>query len=127
MDKYEKLLLESKEIEEKLNKKIITSTWLIFLSTLILYLGIIFLAIFTLEEGVALGTIVSLSTIIFVLTAFLALKFEVDAGYFECNKCKNRHVPTYMQALIAPHLGLTRYLKCPKCNKRSWNKKVLSK
>ena len=25
------------------------------------------------------------------------------------------------------HYGRTRYMKCPKCNKRSWNKKVISK
>ena len=36
-------------------------------------------------------------------------------------------VPTYAQALNAMHMGTTRYLKCPKCNKRTWCKKVWKK
>lgn len=26
---------------------------------------------------------------------------------------------------FSPHMGRTRYMKCPECGKRSWQKKVL--
>ena len=34
---------------------------------------------------------------------------------------------SYWQTNLAPHMGRTRYMKCPECGKRSWQKKVLSK
>ena len=46
---------------------------------------------------------------------------------YKCKNCGYEIVPTYMQALNAMHRGTTRYLKCPKCNKRTWCKKVLKK
>ena len=126
-EKNEELLLELARQEEIKNKKIMTSMWVILITNAIFYLGIIFLAINLLEEGVLLGTVISVSTIVFVIAAFIALKLEVEAGYYECRKCHHRFVPKYVEALMVPHVHTTRYLKCPKCNKRSWAKKVLNK
>ena len=36
-------------------------------------------------------------------------------------------LPTYKEVMFATHLATTRHLKCPKCHKRSWAKKVMSK
>ena len=55
------------------------------------------------------------------------LKIEQVAGYYECKECKHRYVPTFKAVNLAPHMGRTRYLKCPKCHKKSWSKKVLTK
>ena len=55
------------------------------------------------------------------------MKIEIDAGYYECKNCRHRFVPTFKQALNSPHIATTRYMKCPKCNKRTWAKKVMSK
>ena len=55
------------------------------------------------------------------------LKIETDTGYYECSKCHHKYVPKYSKVYFAMHLGTTRYLKCPKCNQRSWQKKVLTK
>lgn len=126
-EKNEGLLLELARQEEIKNKKIMTSMWVILITNAIFYLGIIFLAENLLEEGVLLGTVISVSTIVFVIAAFIALKLEVEAGYYECRKCHHRFVPKYIEALIVPHVHTIRYLKCPKCNKRSWAKKVLNK
>lgn len=126
-EKNEELLLELARQEEIKNKKIMTSMWVILITNAIFYLGILFLAVNLLEEGVLLGIVISVSTIVFVIAAFIALKLEVDAGYYECRKCHHRFVPKYIEALIVPHVHTTRYLKCPKCNKRSWAKKVLNK
>lgn len=49
------------------------------------------------------------------------------AGYYECKECGHRYVPTYKAVNLAPHMGRTRYMKCPKCNEKSWQKKVLNK
>ena len=53
------------------------------------------------------------------------LTIEKDAGYYECQHCHNKYIPTYKQILLSMHYGRTRYMKCPKCNKKTWQKKVL--
>ena len=125
--KSEELLLELAKQDELKNKKLMTSMWTILITSAIFYIGILLLAVNTLEEGILLGTIICVSTIIFVIAGFIALKFEVDAGYYECKKCHHRFIPTYKEVLFAMHISTTRYLKCPKCHKRSWAKKVMSK
>ncbi len=54
-----------------------------------------------------------------------ALRIEQTAGYYECAACGHRYVPTYRAVNMAMHMGRTRYMKCPACGKRSWQKKVL--
>ena len=67
------------------------------------------------------------SLVYIVIMGIVLLKVEQIAGYYECSKCHHRYIPTYKSVNLAPHLGRTRYMKCPKCNKKSWNKKVLSR
>ena len=59
--------------------------------------------------------------------ACFALKIEQVAGYYECRECGHKYVPTYKAVNLAMHMGRTRRLKCPNCDKISWQKKVLSK
>lgn len=55
------------------------------------------------------------------------LRIEQTAGYYACGKCGHRYVPTYKSVFIAMHMGRTRYMRCPKCRKISWQKKVINK
>lgn len=125
--KSEELLLELTKQDELKNKKLMASMWTILITNTIFYIGILLLATSILEEGILLGTIICVSTIIFVIAGFIALKFEVDAGYYECKKCRHKFVPAYKDVIFTMHMSTTRYLKCPKCHKRSWAKKVMSK
>lgn len=123
----EKTLLEMAKKEERQNKRLMTSMWTILITSAIFYIGILLLAVNTLEEGMMLGTIICISTIVFLIAGFIGLKFEVDAGYYECKNCHHKFVPTYKEVMFATHLATTRHLKCPKCHKRSWAKKIMSK
>ena len=125
--KNEQILLEmTKELEAK-NKTIWTSMWAIMTVSLIGLFASIFVAAFLIPEGVwQLVTILG-TCVLFLIPCFYALKLEVSVGAYKCKNCGNEIVPTYMQALNAMHKGTTRYLKCPKCNKRTWCKKVIKK
>ncbi|MBE6787224.1 MAG: helix-turn-helix domain-containing protein [Ruminococcaceae bacterium] len=123
--KNEQLLLDmSKELERK-NKIIWTSMWVIMgVSMVALFAGIM-IARFLIPEGVwQLVTVIGCA-VVFLIPCFYALKLEVSVGAYKCKNCGYEIVPTYSQALWAMHNGTTRYLKCPKCNKRTWCKKVL--
>ncbi len=125
--KNEQLLLDmAKELERK-NKTIWSSMWAIMIVSIIALLAGLFIAAFLIPEGVwQLVTILGVC-VVFLIPCFYALKLEVSVGAYKCKNCGHEIVPTYMQALNAMHAGTTRYLKCPKCNKRTWCKKVIKK
>ena len=125
--KNEQLLLDmAKELEKK-NKTIWTSMWALMIVSIIgLFTGL-FIAAFVIPEGPwQLVTILGV-VIVFLIPCFYALKLEVSVGAYKCKNCGNEIVPTYKEALNAMHMGTTRYLKCPKCGKKTWCKKVISK
>ena len=62
-----------------------------------------------------------------LICVMFATRIEQTAGYYECAECGHRYVPTFSAVMFAMHVNRTRYLKCPVCGKRSWQKKVLSK
>ena len=45
--------------------------------------------------------------------------YENVIGY-----CGHRYIPKYSSVYFAMHLGRTRYMTCPKCHKKSWQKKI---
>jgi len=125
--KNQQLLLDmAKELEKK-NKTIWSSMWAIMTVSIIGLIAGIFVAAFLIPEGVwQLVTILGVC-VLFLIPCFYALKLEVSVGAYKCKNCGHEIVPTYKQALNAPHMGTTRYLKCPVCNQRTWCKKVLEK
>jgi transcriptional regulator with XRE-family HTH domain/DNA-directed RNA polymerase subunit RPC12/RpoP len=125
--KDEQVLLDmAKEVESK-NKIIWTSMWIIMLVSMIALFAGLFLTAFLVPEGPWQLVTILVLCVVFLLPCFYALKLEVSVGAYKCKNCGHEIVPTYTQALNAMHMGTTRYLKCPKCNKRSWCKKVLKK
>ena len=125
--KNEQLLLDmAKELERK-NKTIWFSMWAIIIVSMIALLAGVLIAAFLIPEGVwQLVTIIGVC-VVFLIPCFYALKLEVSVGAYKCKNCGHEIVPTYFEALWAMHSGFTRYLKCPKCNRRTWCKKVLKK
>lgn len=125
--KNEELLLSmTKELERK-NKTIWTSMWAIMIVSMTALFAGILIAAFLIPEGVWQFVTIIGTCICFLIPCFYALKLEVSVGAYKCKNCGHEIVPTYQQALWAMHRGTTRYLKCPKCNKRTWCKKVISK
>lgn len=126
-EKAEELLLELKKQEEEKDKIIFYSVYFFTFLILILFLIICFTLSFFLEEGPLQLTIILVTLLLFLIACLYAVKIESLVGYHECKLCHHKHKPSYKEVLWAIHFGTTRYLKCPKCNKKSWNKKIISK
>ena len=126
-EKNEQLLLDmAKELERK-NKIIWTSMWAIMIVSMIALFAGIFVAAFLIPEGVWQLVAILGICVVFLIPCFYALKLEISVGAYKCKDCGHEIMPTYTEALMAMHKGTTRYLKCPKCNKRTWCKKVIKK
>ena len=126
-EKQEQLLLDiAKEVEQK-NKIIWTSMWVIMGVSMTALLAGVFISAFLIPEGIWQLVTILVICILFLIPCFYALKLEVSVGAYKCKNCGYEIVPTYSEALWAMHRGTTRYLKCPKCNKKTWCKKIIKK
>ena len=123
----EKNLIEMIERKETSDKHLLIVEWVIgILSILVLLIPIIIGALLPMAEWQKVILCFS-GFIPAFIGFFFALRIEQIAGYYKCGVCGHRYVPTYKSVNLAMHLGRTRYMTCPKCQKRSWQKKVISK
>lgn len=131
MDNYIKELegkiVELKKEKETADKHLLTLEWVVGILSCVVLIAPIFMAAYMpIKEWQRILLI--LGCIIIALIGFhYALKIEQVAGYYECRECGHRYVPTYKEVFLASHMCRTRKMKCPKCGKKSWQKKVLSK
>ncbi len=124
-DKNEQILLEmAKELERK-NKTIWMTMWVIMIVSMTALIAGLFIVAFLIPEGIWQIVAILGICVVFLIPCFYALKLEISVGAYKCKNCGHEIVPTYKQAMNAMHMGFTRYLKCPNCNKRTWCKKVL--
>lgn len=131
MDKYnkelEKRLLETIKQKEEADRRLLMLEVFIGIIAIVSLLAIMGVAIFVPMADWLKAVLVVVAFVIFAAGSFSALRIEQVAGYYECPNCGYRYVPTYWAMNRAPHMGRTRFLKCPKCGVREWQKKVLTK
>ena len=131
MDNYNKELennlLEIIKQKEQADKRLLSIEVFIGITAIIVLFALIFVAAFIQMETWLRISLIVFGFILFWAGCFYALRIEQVAGYYECAHCKHRHVPTYKAVNMAMHMGRTRYIRCPQCGKKSWQKKVLIK
>ena len=125
--KTEDLLLESVKQKEEADKKMLLLEWVIGSLSVIILLGFNLIAAYLPMDTWLRITFAVSGFVIGLVGLFFALRIEQTAGYYECAKCHHKYVPRYASALFAMHMGRTRYMKCPHCGKRSWQRKRINK
>ena len=124
----ENRLLEMVKEKEQRDKQLLTLEWVIgILSLLVLFIPIMIGSLAPIEQE-WVRTVIVLSGLIPAFVGFcFAVKIEQVAGYYQCKECGHKYVPAYKAVNLAPHMGRTRYMRCPECGKKSWQKKVMTK
>lgn len=126
-EKAEKALLEMVKKEELQNKRLMMYENVIGFGSTIFFLIQVLVAVFFIKNTTVQIILFILAFAFLIIGVSFALKIEAETGYYECQKCHNKYIPKYSSVYFAMHLGTTRYMKCPKCGKKSWQKKVMSK
>ena len=123
--KYEENLLEMTKMKEEKDRQLLMLEWVIGFIGVAAFLSLLFTAVFVdMEKWVSL-ILIGIGIVIFLVGMYFGLKIEQIAGYYECGNCHHKYVPTFKSVLWAQHLNRTRRMKCPKCGKKTWQKKVL--
>ena len=120
------LLIMAKQ-EVRQTKKMFFYENVIGIGSTIIFAILIFMSVYFVENG-GIKILLFIFAFLFLITGVsIALKIETEEGYYECQKCHHKYIPSYRQVYFAMHIGRTRYMKCPHCQKRSWQKKIYSK
>ena len=131
MDNYNKQLennlIEMVKQKEAADRRLLSLEIIIgIVVSVILFALTIIAALVQMENWLRIVLIV-IGVVPFLIGMVYALRIEQVAGYYQCAKCGHKYVPTYRSVFFAMHINRTRYMKCPKCHKKSWQKKVISK
>ena len=131
MDNYNKQLesnlLDMVKQKEEADKRLLSLEIVIGVLVTAVFLTLCLVAAYVPMETWLRIVLILIGLIPFLVGMCFGLRIEQMAGYYECAECGHRHIPTYKSVFWAMHLGRTRYMRCPKCGKKSWQKKVLSR
>ncbi|MBE6032517.1 MAG: helix-turn-helix transcriptional regulator [Clostridiales bacterium] len=131
MDNYNKELennlLEMIKQKEQADKRLLSLEIFVGVVVSVILFALVFVAAFVQMADWLRIVLIVIGFIPFAIGIAYAIRIEQTAGYYECAKCGHRYVPTYKSVLMAAHINRTRHMRCPKCNEKSWQKKVLSK
>lgn len=123
----EKTIINLVKEKQDADKRLLKVEVLIgILATCILFALILTASFVNMKDYLRAILIVS-GFIIFIVLVSVAIRLEQVAGYYQCKKCGHKYVPSYKAMYNSPHMGRTRYMKCPCCNQKSWQKKVIEK
>ena len=123
----ERNLLQLQKSEELNNKKLLSLEVVIGYTSSISFMVLIFAACFAVESQIWRAAMILIAVAIFAVGMVYCLKLEHDAGYYECQNCRVKYVPSMKAVVMAPHMGRSRKMRCPHCGKRGYHKKVLTK
>ena len=131
MDNYnkelEKNLIEAIKQKQDADKRLLSLEIFIGKIVSIIFMSLVFVASFVQMANWLRFVLISIGLVLFAVGIGFAVRIEQTAGYYECEKCGYKYVPSYKSVLMSAHLGRTRHMRCPKCNEKSWQKKVLKK
>ena len=126
-EKTEELLVEMTKQKELSDKRLLAIEWIVgILSVIVLIVPILIAGYFEMKDWQRIVLCFS-GVIPAFIGIFSAIRIEQLAGYYKCANCGHTHVPTFKQVTFSMHMGRTRYIKCPNCGKKTWQKKVISK
>lgn len=122
--KAEEILAEFSQIETAQNKKFFLYENVIGYMATVPFLILCFIVGYVEMPTWTKVVLLGLGLVLLLVGISFCIKIETEAGKYECRNCGNRYVPKYSSVYFAPHIGRTRRMTCPKCHKRTWQKKI---
>ena len=128
-ERAEENLLEMKREIESQNRRIFILNKIIINLVVIIFIVIGLAATFIEMSMFIRNIIFAVDLVMLISVGFFTLNILQKTGYYECQECKYQYIPGYTQMFFGMS-GITNTnwrMKCPKCKKKCWHKKVLIK
>ena len=120
-------IVKIKAEQEKATRFLLSLEVMLGMFSIIILMGSIVISAYIEMPTFARVGIIVLGAIICMIGLHHCMIIEKDAGFYECKHCHHKHIPTLKQMYFARHMGRTRIMKCPKCGKKDWQRKVITK
>lgn len=121
----EKNLIEMAALNERTNKMLIHTEYILIALMVFIVIAGALVSSYLVSESWLRAVIMGICFLLIFVIAPFCWRIETKTGYYQCSECGHKYVPTYKASIWSPHMGTTKYMKCPECGKRSWQKKVL--
>ena len=123
-EQLNELIFQMAKNEERYHKRLLHSACVIFATSLIALICLITLISLLIPRCGFQDFLIIASVILFIIPCIIALKFKVETGYYECKNCQHMFVPDYKGIALLMQTPNRRLLKCTKCGKWTWCKKL---
>ena len=121
----EKNLIEMAALNERTNKMLIHTEYILIALMVFIVIAGALVSSYLVSESWLRAVIMGICFLLIFVIAPFCWRIETKTGYYQCSECGHKYVPTYKASIWSPHMGTTKYMKCPECGKKSWQKKVL--
>ncbi len=126
-EKTEKHLLEMMQQKELADKRLLSLEIVLGIFAAVFLFTMVFIAALVPMQDWLRVLLMIIGFATFLICIPFAIRIEQVAGYYECARCGHQYIPTFRSVLWAAHINRTRYMKCPHCHQKSWQKKILHK
>ena len=126
-EQLNELIFQMAKNEERYHKRLLHSAYVIIATSLTALICLMSLISLLIPECGFQDFLIIVSVILFIIPCMIALKFKAETGYYECKNCQHMFVPNYKEIALLMQTPTRRLLKCPKCGKWTWCKKLTKK
>ena len=126
-EQLNELIFKMATNEERYHKRLLYSAGIIVVTSLVALICLITLISLLIPECGFQDFMIMMSVILFIIPCIIALKYKVETGYYECKNCQHMFVPKYKEIILLMQTPTRRLLKCTKCGKWTWCKKLTKK
>ena len=126
-EQLNELIFQMATNEERYHKRLLYSAYMIIATSLSALIFLITLISLLIPECGFQKFMILMSVILFIIPCVIAFKFKVETGYYECKNCQHMFVPNYKGIALLMQTPTKRLLKCTKCGKWTWCKKLTKK
>ncbi len=124
-ENVEQKLLEMVKEREQKDKRLLRIEIFVGILISIILLACVFVASFAQIDAFWRIVLMTAGFIPFVIGIGYAIWIEQVAGFYECQHCHHKYVPSYKAVLFSAHIGRSRKMKCPNCGDKNYHKKVI--
>ena len=121
----EKNLIEMAALNERTNKMLIHTEYILIALMVFIVIAGALVSSYLVSESWLRAVIMGICFLLIFVIAPFCWRIETKTGYYQCSECGHKYIPSYKASIWSPHMGTTKYMKCPECGKKSWQKKVL--
>ena len=126
-EQLNELIFQMAKNEERYHKRLLHSAYVIIATSLTALICLMSLISLLIPECGFQEFLIIVSVILFIIPCMIALKFKAETGYYECKNCQHMFVPNYKEIALLMQTPTRRLLKCTKCGKWTWCKKLTKK